>query len=65
MAKKVWFDMYYWNDGMTEPELIAKIKSPGLWALVRIRFEELYDCAGTKDECELAAQFIGKGNESK
>ena len=49
MAKKQWFDVYVWKNGMEKPEKVARVKSEGLTNRIMGSLSNLYDFVGTED----------------
>jgi len=52
MAKKQWFDLWVWKNGMEKPEMVARVKSEGLANYVRNNLADMYDFAGNKNFVE-------------
>jgi len=48
MAKKQWFDVYVWKNGMEKPEKVARVKSEGLTNRIMGSLSNLYDFVGTE-----------------
>ena len=53
MAKKQWYDLFVWREGMEKPELVAKVKSAGLYQHACLSFANLYEFVGPEKQVDM------------